>query len=81
MGLGGEFYDAVVHAVGIVREHPEIGVTVDEPHAHRQYVVGGFPYKLIYRERTDDLVIVAFAHTSRRRGTGGNDGSWVVDSG
>jgi toxin ParE1/3/4 len=68
VGLGGEFYDAVIHAVGVVREHPEIGATVDEPHAHRQYLVDGFPYKLIYRERTDDLVIVAVAHASRRPG-------------
>ena len=50
----------------LVREHPEIGVAVDGPHPHRQFLVDGFPYKVIYRERADDLYIVAFAHTSRR---------------
>jgi hypothetical protein len=27
-----------------------------------------FPYKIVYRERADDLYIVAIAHTSRRPG-------------
>lgn len=66
--LGGEFYEAVLHAVSVVREHPEIGVAVDGPHTHRQYLVNGFPYKLMYRERTDDLYIIAIAHVSRRPG-------------
>ncbi len=68
VGLGGEFYDAVLHTVGLVREHPEIGVAVDGLYLHRQFLVDGFPYKLIYRERTDDLYIVAIAHASRRPG-------------
>ena len=68
VGLGGEFYDAVVYTVGLVREHPEIGVTVDGPHPYRQFLVDGFPYRLIYRERDDDLYIVAIAHASRRPG-------------
>ena len=67
-GLGREFYDAVEHAVDVVREHPEIGVAVARPHPHRQYLVEGFPYKVIYRERTADLYIVAVAHASRRPG-------------
>jgi toxin ParE1/3/4 len=54
-GLGGEFYEAVLHAV-------------DGPHTHRQYLVNGFPYKLMYLERTDDLYIIAMAHVSRRPG-------------
>lgn len=68
VGLGGEFYDAVVYTVGLVREHHEIGVTVDGPHPYRQFLVDGFPYRLVYREREDDLYIVAVAHTSRRPG-------------
>lgn len=67
-GTGGEFYDAVVHTVGVVGKHPEIGVAVDGPHAPRQYFVDGLPYKLIYRERVDDLYIVAVAHANRRPG-------------
>lgn len=66
VGLGAEFYDAVLSTVALVREHPEIGVTVDGPHPHRQFLVDGFPYKLVCRERTDDLYIVAMAHASLR---------------
>jgi len=36
VGLGSEFYDPVVQAVDVVREHPEIGVAVDGPHTQRQ---------------------------------------------
>jgi toxin ParE1/3/4 len=58
----------VVHAVAVVAEPPQIGVVVERPLAHRQYLVDGFPYRLIYRERVDDLYIVAVAHASRRPG-------------
>ena len=64
-GLGGELYGAVSNAVGLVREHPEIGVRVESPHPHRQFLVDGFPYKIVYRERTEDLYIVAIAHANR----------------
>ena len=68
VGLGGEFYDAVLHTVGVVREYRDIGVAVGGPHPYRQLLVDGFPYTLIYRERIDDLYIVAIAHASRRPG-------------
>jgi toxin ParE1/3/4 len=67
-GLGDNFYDAVLNAVGLVRHHPEIGVGSDRPRAHRRLQINGFPYELVYRERTDDLYIIAIAHTSRRPG-------------
>jgi toxin ParE1/3/4 len=65
-GLGREFYDAIIHAATVVRTHPEIGVAVEGPYQYRQFLIDGFPYKLIYRERADDLYIVAVAHVSRR---------------
>ena len=43
-------------------------MTVDGPHPYRQFLVDGFPYRLIYRERDDDLYIVAIAHPSRHPG-------------
>jgi plasmid stabilization system protein ParE len=67
-GLGDEFYDSVVHAVSTLRRHPAIGVKVESPQPHRQVLVDGFPYRVIYRERSDDLYVVAVAHTSRRPG-------------
>ena len=30
-GLGGEFYDAVVRAVDLIREQPAIGLTLENP--------------------------------------------------
>ena len=67
-GLGGEFYDAVVRATDVIREHPAIGLSVVNPTNHRQSLVDRFPFKVVYRERTDDIYIVAVAHTSRRPG-------------
>ncbi|MBP7586820.1 MAG: type II toxin-antitoxin system RelE/ParE family toxin [Thermoanaerobaculia bacterium] len=67
-GLGSEFYDAVSSAVDLVSEHPEVGVGVESSRPLRQFRVDGFPYKIVYRERPEDLYIVALAHTSRRPG-------------
>ena len=67
-GLGGEFYDAVVRAVDLIREQPAIGLTLENPAEHRQFLVDRFPYKVVYRERVDDVYIVAIAHSSRRPG-------------
>lgn len=67
-GLGGQFYDAVSDAVDLVRDQPEIGVKIESPSQYRQFSVDGFPYRIIYRDRSDELYIVAIAHTSRRPG-------------
>ncbi len=34
----------------------------------RRFILSGFPYDLIYCELLDDILIVAFAHHSRRPG-------------
>jgi plasmid stabilization system protein ParE len=67
-GLGGEFYDAVGRATDLIREHPAIGLSVEVPANHRQLMVDRFPFKVVYRERADDIYIVAIAHSSRRPG-------------
>lgn len=67
-GLGGDFYDAVVRTIDLIREHPAIGRSRERPIAHRRLLVDRFPYTIVYRERTDDLNIIAIAHTSRRPG-------------
>lgn len=64
-GLGGEFFDAVTHAIELVRARPEIGTAAGRT---RSWVLTRFPYRLIYRVRNDDIYIVAIAHTSRRPG-------------
>jgi plasmid stabilization system protein ParE len=37
-------------------------------HSTRRYLLRKFPYILVYRERVDDIQIIAVAHTSRRPG-------------
>ena len=67
-GLGGEFYDAVVRAIDLIRAHPEIGTFRSGRLAHRRFALTRFPYTIVYRVREPDVYIVAIAHTSRRPG-------------
>ena len=65
-GLGADFYDAVVRTIGLIRTHPEIGTVRKGRFLNRQFLVTGFPYKVVYRVRESDIYVVAIAHTSRR---------------
>lgn len=67
-GLGAEFYDAIARTIKLIQAHPEIGRVRPGRIAVRQFSVSGFPYKVVYRPRTDDILVVAFAHTSRQPG-------------
>jgi plasmid stabilization system protein ParE len=67
-GLGGDFYDTVSRTIDLIRTHPEIGVTRKGRLPSRQLRVTGFPYKVVYRIRDNDIYIVAVAHASRRPG-------------
>jgi toxin ParE1/3/4 len=64
-GLGGEFFDAVTHAVELILTRPEIGAAAGRT---RSWLLTRFPYRLVYRVREQDVYIVAIAHTSRRPG-------------
>ena len=65
IGLGGDVFDAVTHAIEVVRNNPEIGSLAGRA---RSWLLTRFPYRLIYRVRDEDIYIVAIAHTSRRPG-------------
>jgi plasmid stabilization system protein ParE len=67
-GLGGDFYDAVTRTIDLIRTHPEIGATRKGRLPSRQLRVTGFPYKVVYRIRDNDIYVVAVAHASRRPG-------------
>jgi plasmid stabilization system protein ParE len=67
-GLGREFYDAVCRTIDLIQTHPEIGTPRTGRFPNRQFRVAGFPYKVVYRVREDDIYVVAIAHTSRRPG-------------
>lgn len=68
LGLGGEFYDAVVAAFELISAHPEIGAMQQERLPTRQLALQRFPYTVVYRVREQDLYVVAVAHTSRQPG-------------
>ena len=65
VGLGGEFFDAVTHAIELIRTRPDIGAATRRT---RSWLLTLFPYRLVYRVRDEDIYIVAIAHTSRRPG-------------
>ena len=70
-GLGDEFWSEVQHALHLIEERPELGGRVTRIRVRgvaRRFPVRRFPYFVIYRERADDLEIVAVAHQNRRPG-------------
>jgi plasmid stabilization system protein ParE len=66
-GLGGEFFDAVVQAISLIQEQPEIG-TPSRDQRTRRVLVQRFPYQVVCRLAVDEIVIVAIAHLKRRPG-------------
>jgi toxin ParE1/3/4 len=67
-GLGGEFYDAIVRTIDLIRTQPEMGTARTGRFPNRQLRVSRFPYRIVYRIREGDIYVVAVAHTSRRPG-------------
>ena len=63
---GGKLFDAVTRAIEQIRENPEIGSPRRGRRPSREWRVNGFPYKVAYRIRENDIYVVAIAHTSRR---------------
>ena len=66
-GLGGEFFDAVVHATSLIQAQPKID-TPSQDRRTRRVLVQRFPYQVVYRLSADQIVIVAIAHLKRRPG-------------
>ena len=62
-GLGREFLDAVRQCERLVRT-PELCSYYERP--FRSARVARFPYRLIFREETGRIVLVAVMHLSRR---------------
>ncbi|NCD35360.1 MAG: type II toxin-antitoxin system RelE/ParE family toxin [Spartobacteria bacterium] len=63
-GLGNEFLDKVDAALKDIREHPELCPIVKLN--IRRRLVQRFPYVLLYRVDSDEIVIEATMHTKRR---------------
>lgn len=70
-GLGAEFERAVDAALDLLEE--EIVPLTTMPgvagkRGAKRLILRRFPYDVVVRERGDELVVVAFAHQSRRPG-------------
>jgi hypothetical protein len=69
-GLGNELRDLVVVGTVLLLRHADLGRTVLRLGSLelRRYLVPKFPFQVVYYVEANDLVIVAFAHTSLRPG-------------
>ena len=67
-GLGSEFFDAVAATLSLIETNPEIGTAFSADGQTRRALVAGFPYQVVYRLKSTELVIVAVAHLKRRPG-------------
>jgi plasmid stabilization system protein ParE len=66
-GLGDRLWDDIQTVASLVSEHPLIGEKVRRTRGLvRRIPLHHFPFFVIYREREDDLEIVALAHSSRK---------------
>ena len=64
-GLGAAFVDAVHAAANVVLEAPKRWRLV---RGTRRYLMGRFPFAIVYRETSDEQIeIVAVAHLKRRQ--------------
>ena len=68
VGLGREFLDEVVETVERIESIPEVGSPMSADRRTRRLLVPRFPYQVIYRIRTEEVVLVAFAHLKRQPG-------------
>lgn len=66
VGLGGEFFDAVVAVLARIENRPEIGTVISADGHTRRVLVARFPYQVVYRLKPAEIVIVAVAHLKRR---------------
>ena len=68
VGLGAEFFDAIVATVTLIESSPEIGSSISTDGHTRRTLIARFPYHVVYRLRPTEIVIVAIAHIKRRPG-------------
>jgi plasmid stabilization system protein ParE len=70
-GLGAQFFVEVGRVLELILRHPGIGSLV--PRVRAAYgaprvLLHHFPYFVVYRERSEDIYMIAIAHTSRKPG-------------
>ena len=67
-GLGGDFLDEVARTIDRLALNPEAGNPISADQKTRRLFVSRFPYQIVYRIRTNEIVVVALAHLKRRPG-------------
>jgi len=68
LGLGDRLWSEIQAAISLISTFPSIGEGVGGLSVRetvRRVPLRHFPFRLVYREYTDHLEIVALAHTSR----------------
>ena len=64
--LGRDFFEDVEAVLWAVVDNPEAGTIHEAP--YRRMLCRRFPFAIIYRQRDDELRILAVAHQRRRPG-------------
>ena len=70
-GLGAQFFAEVGRVLELILRHPGVGSVVPRVRAAygaRRILLQHFPYFVVYRERSEDIHVIAVAHTSRKPG-------------
>jgi len=70
-GLGVAFLAEVQRTIDTIENFPAVGAQVPRIRTRyetRRIPLRGFPYVVVYRERTEVSQVIAFAHTSRKPG-------------
>jgi plasmid stabilization system protein ParE len=67
-GLGGDLFDEIATTLPKIEGNPEIGTVLSSDRQTRRALVSRFPYQVVYRLRSADIVIVAIAHLKRHPG-------------
>jgi plasmid stabilization system protein ParE len=70
-GLGTQFFAEVGRLLDLILRHPGIGSPVPRVRASygaRRVLLRHFSYFVVYRERSEDIHVIAIAHTSRKPG-------------
>ncbi|OGT72179.1 MAG: hypothetical protein A2W76_04990 [Gammaproteobacteria bacterium RIFCSPLOWO2_12_47_11] len=65
-GLGYRFIEEIERGIEVLIAQPRLGQPLNEQ--LRSFVLGGFPFSLIYSLEQDKIWIVAIAHQKRRPG-------------
>jgi plasmid stabilization system protein ParE len=67
-GLGGELLDEFSASLTRLTRRPESGNPISADQKTRRLLMTRFPYQVVYRIRSSDIVVVALAHLKRRPG-------------